>query len=137
MFSQSRSQIKLTNRVTSLVAFLFVIYALADVSVLQIYCGNEALGIPPSHHVTDDVNLASYAELGNFVTVADSDRPRSPEHEYDHQHECFCWHQTLVVSYRFSHSKVTAKSQSQSPDIHTSRHKATDLDIHFRPPQLT
>lgn len=137
MFSRSKSQIKLRNRITSLVAFLFVIYALADVSVLQAYCGNEALGIPPAHHVSEDIDPTSYAEHGNYVT-ATSEQPQSPdEHEYDHQHECFCWHQTVVVSYRFSHSKVIAKLQSQSPDFHTSRHKDTDLNNHFRPPQLT
>ena len=138
MFGQSKSQIKLRSRITSLVAFLFVIYALADVSVLQVYCGNEALGIPPAHHMTEEGDPASSTQHGNYVTSADSEQPQSPdEHDYDHQHECFCWHQTVVVSYRFSHSKVTAKSQSQSPDIHTSRHKDTDLDNHFRPPQLT
>lgn len=138
MFCQSKSQIKLRNRIKSLVAFLFVIYALADVSVLQAYCGNEALGIPPAHHVTEGVDPAPPPELGNYVVAAGTDQPQSPDqHESDHQHECFCWHQTVVVSYRFDHCNVTAKSPLQSPDLHTSRHKDTDLDNHLRPPQLT
>lgn len=139
MIGRSKSQIKLRNRITSLVAFLFVIYAVADVSVLQAYCGNEMLGIPPAHHVSEEgESAASSTQHGNYVTSADSELPQSPdEHDYDHQHECFCWHQTVVGSYRFSHRKVTEKSQSQSLDIHTSRHKDTDLNSHFRPPQLS
>lgn len=53
MSDRVKSQFKIRGRIVSLVAFLFVIYAIADVSVLRAYCGNEALGIPPAHHVAE------------------------------------------------------------------------------------
>lgn len=37
-------------------AVFFVLYALAEVSVLQAYCGNENVGIPPTIHISQNGN---------------------------------------------------------------------------------
>lgn len=136
MFGRSKSQPKLRSRITSLVAFLFVIYAVADVSVLQAYCGNEALGIPPAHHIIENVNSVFSVEQEDYIISADRQQRQSDdEHEYDHPHECFCWHQTVVTSYCLIQRKVTVNSISQLPAFRASRHQNSDLDLNLRPPQ--
>lgn len=136
MSDRVKSQIKLRNRIVSLVAFLFVIYAIADVSVLQAYCGNEALGIPPAHHIAEKADDVSAAEHDTYFVSADHHNGQSEdEHEYDHQHECFCWHQTVVSSYFLTKREVTQHSGSRLPAFQSSGHKNSDLDNNLRPPQ--
>lgn len=136
MLGRSKSQIKLRNRLTSCVAFLFVIYAIADVSVLQAYCGNEALGIPPAHHVSENADTTLSVEQANYFISSDHhDGQSDDEHEYDHQHECFCWHQTVVGSYFLTKSESALLSSSRLPAFRSSGHKNSDLDHNLRPPQ--
>jgi len=137
MLSRSKSQIRFRNRLTSLVALLFVLYAIADVSVLQAYCGNEALGIPPAHHVSESPNSTSHADQANYFISADHHQQQSDdEHDYDHQHECFCWHQTVVGSYFLTQREDAFDSSSRLPAFRSSGHKNSDLDRNLRPPQI-
>lgn len=136
MSNRLKSQIKLRSKLVSLVAFLFVIYAIADVSVLQAYCGNEALGIPPAHHVAEKADQVSSDDHDSYVVSAGHHEGQSDdEHEYDHQHECFCWHQTVVSSYFLTKPQVPQHSGYRLPAFHSAGHKNSDLDNNLRPPQ--
>lgn len=136
MSDRLKTNIKLRSKIVSLVAFLFVIYAIADVSVLQAYCGNEAVGIPPAHHISGNGSSAFSGEQEkNFISADHDQRQSDDEHEYDHQHECFCWHQTVVSSYFLTKSEVAQYSGSRLPAFRSSGHKNSDLDKNLRPPQ--
>lgn len=137
MSDRLKSNTKIRSRIVSLVAFLFVIYAIADVSVLQAYCGNDALGIPPAHHVSENAGSALSGEQAIYVISTDH-RQRQPDDGHDgsdHQHECFCWHQTVVSSYFLTKNEVTQHSGSRLPAFRSSGHKNSDLDKNLRPPQ--
>lgn len=118
-----------------MIAFLFVIYAVADVSVLQAYCGNEMVGIPPAHHITENLDSDASVERPNRVISTDPHRQPDDGHEYDHQHECFCWHQTVISSYWLAEREVAANPPSKLPAFRSSRHQNSDLEHNLRPPQ--
>ncbi len=137
MVIRSESQLRLRNRLMSLVAFLFVIYAIADVSVLQAYCGNEALGIPPAHHVSENPNSTASVEQAIYVISADHhQRESDDEHGYDHQHECFCWQQVVVGLYFLDTIRLSAGRESRILVFHDAQHTNSDLSLHLRPPQI-
>jgi len=137
MFCLAKSQTNLRNRITSLVALLFVVYALADVSVLQVYCGNEALGIPPVHHSASPEGLTYNIQPEmNFVSDG-TDSPKVPDdHQYDHLHECFCWQQVVVGFYFFDTIRLSEERENRSLVFHDAQHTDSDLSLHLRPPQI-
>ena len=101
--NRSKSQIRLRNKLTSLVAFLFVLYAVADVSVLQAYCGNEAVGIPPAHHFTKTArDPDSRSATKSIQTRLQSDgEPRQgndPTQDCDDD-TCFCCCSHVIAGY--------------------------------------
>lgn len=44
--------------ISDILAIAIIVFALADISVLQAYHGNETLGIPAEHHQTQESNCA-------------------------------------------------------------------------------
>ena len=136
MLSRSKIQINLRHRLTSLAAVFFVIYALADVSILQIYCGSEALGIPPDHHMVGIArHLAQSSETPCAVDHADCQQPPE-DHEYDHQHQCFCWQNVVVVAFvNFDFGTVVKSPVPELPFSSEDVHTYSVLSDHFRPPR--
>jgi len=102
-----------------LVALFFVLYALADLTVLQEYCGNETLGIPSYAQQIQAKNRIADSTT-NSQTVSFSSSPsheeQTPESPASDE-ECFCCcsHTTLsfnpikLVEREFS---LTKKSES-------------------------
>lgn len=137
MRSRTKIQIKIRRKLISLTALLFVIYALADVSILQVYCGNEALGIPPAHHSASQEGLR-YSIQPEVNSVSDgAESPKVPDdHEYDHQHECFCWQQVVVGFYFFDTIRLSAERENRTLVFHDAQHTDSDLSLHLRPPQI-
>ncbi len=120
------------------VALLFVIYALADVSVLQAFCGNESVGIPPAHHFAKSNNNSAESENSN----EDSQNNFQQSHDQEDSEQncgddcCFCNSHVVISSFAVESNvmKVTeTKTQSIS---YENKHSNSERDNLFRPPQI-
>ncbi|MBE7516658.1 MAG: hypothetical protein HS105_08645 [Chloracidobacterium sp.] len=88
-----------------LLAVFFVLYVLADVSVLQLYCGNEALGIPPADHIAvlsdtaDSVSadVTTFSEKETKFDTLDTSSPFPSELPEHVDAECFGGCSHIVV----------------------------------------
>lgn len=121
---------------TRLLALFILLYAVADVSVLQVYCGNEALGIPPDHHMSDlGHDLAQLTD--NPCSDADqADCQQVPDdHDYDHRHQCFGWQQVVVAFYSFELGSAAKFTRVHPPVFYQDLHTNSALSHLFRPPR--
>ena len=118
-----------------LVALPFVIYALADVTILQAYCGNEAIGIPPDHHMSDSGRHLDRSD-DSPCSAEQADCQQVPrDHEYDHQHHCFAWHLVVVAFHGFELGSTDKLSKAKLPLFHQDVHSDSALSHLFRPPR--
>ena len=123
-------------RLSSLVALLFVVYAVADVSVLQAFCGNEALGIPPAHHVNEapdhhlDHRVKTCTESSSFGCHEVPDG-----HEYEHKHECFCSQLAVVGHYFLKSDRTSYSGGAHHSFSYSAPFTNTDHNQFFRPPR--
>ncbi len=116
-------------------ALFILLYAIADVSVLQVYCGNEALGIPPEHHITD---LGHHLDRPNEAPcdANDADCHQIPDdHDYDHQHQCFCWQNVVLAFVSFDLGLATELAEANPPVFFENLHSNSALSHLFRPPR--
>lgn len=124
------------RRATQLLALFILVYAMADVSVLQAFCGNESLGIPPDHH---SASLTNDSAQSGHETCSESKKAecqRLPDDEdYDHSHQCFCWQQIVVGSFRFDSALITELIETCRPSSHENKRPDSDLQTFFRPPR--
>lgn len=135
MLGQPNIKIRIRRKLISLMALLFVIYVLADVSVLQAYCGNEAIGIPPDHHLSD---ARHHPDRSNDspCSAEQADCQRVPDdHEYDHHHQCFGWQQVVAAFYSFEPGTADQLSKAQPPIFYEDLHSNSALSHLFRPPR--
>lgn len=124
----------------SLVALLFVVYALADITVLQAYCGNEAVGIPPAHHLSKTArDPDSRSATKSIQTRLQSDgEPRQgndPTQDCDDD-TCFCCCSHVVTGYfAIPSTKPTNKIEFSQSDTYVGRYSNSSLTQLFRPPR--
>lgn len=124
------------RRATRILAVFFVLYALADVTALQAYCGNEMVGIPPAHHSVESTNNSIQSEQETCTESKKADCQQSPDNQdYDHHHECFCWHQVIVGFFLFNSTLFTELPKTLSPVFYENKYSNSDLSGFFRPPQ--
>jgi len=140
MRSQTKILSKIKYSLVRLIALLFVIYALADVSILQAYCGNESAGIPPAHHFSQKTGspikeiAGTYAENQKELREQSRQGNQSP-HEWDEE-ACFCCCSHVVVGYfAVSLAFNTHTSSDPQPDTYVSRYSNSTLSNFFRPPR--
>ncbi len=117
------------------VALLFVIYAFADITVLQAYCGNETIGIPPAHHLSaqnKEVDKAASVDNPNY-------RQSNQESNQDCDDDCcFCCSSHITLGY-FAFQPRTAtfvKNNSQPSISFENKHSYSALNSLFRPPRI-
>ncbi len=114
------------------VAILFVMYAFADISVLQAYCGNEAVGIPPAHHLSQDIHQHSFETEHN----EDSEHHNDTE-QGNHEHLSFCSSNIMFDSFIFEFSPVVfTEINTQHSITYENKHSNTGLHYLFRPPRI-
>ncbi len=132
---QNRQQTR-RRKTLRLVALFFVLYMLADVSVLQAYCGNEMVGIPPAHHSIEQTNDLIQDKQETCTESTKADCRQSPDNQdSNHHHECFCWQQVVVGFFLFK-TALSAESQRTSlPAFYENKHPNSDLSGFFRPPR--
>lgn len=124
------------RRAIRLLAAFFVLYALADVSVLQAYCGNEMVGIPPAHHSVETADDSVQSHQENCTETEKAGCRQSPgNQDYDHPHECFCWHKVIVESFLFDSTLLPELPKTLSTAIYENKHPNSDPSGFFRPPQ--
>jgi len=124
--------------VTRLLAAFFLFYALADVSILQAYCGNEAVGIPPAHHQkesNDVITEASSSSTSDSVEVS-----RGSSSESDPRcctDECFCCCPHVTTPMRITASKISpVVSITSKPEFELDPLITGDGSKLFHPPKL-
>ena len=131
------------RKLTSIVALLFVLYAVADVTVLQAYCCNEAVGIPPAHHAvkTDSDARSNDSDYANssFVTLDAEPIPDGQPDSHDGEDEdCFCCCSHAVAGYFTVQSGIIKSAEPESRAVGSrTLHPASEPNLLFRPPQTS
>lgn len=130
------------RRAIKFLAAFFVLYAMLDISVLQAYCGNETLGIPPyaaQLRLNSEMSLQSSVREKGIAGISQSpDKERSGDGPLS-EDACFCCcsHTTLSVNLLAPLAKPPDTSASESnfskknllPDSHPSPH--------YQPPKFS
>jgi hypothetical protein len=143
MFFYRQNFIKTLKKATVYsVALFIVVFALADVSVLQAYHGNESIGIPPAHHSTQENDCpAELTQTGTDQTNADTPFLTNHNHNSDEdcsgEGECLASCSHIVVGYfvfePFVYCETTLNQNSLHRENTTPK---SELSAIFRPPQI-
>lgn len=128
------------NRLFQLLAVFLLVYAVADVTILEYYCGNESLGISSYNQVladdADNQELSAVDETVFALNAAGHSAPdKTPESPAQHDEcLCACGH-LLMVDYRVeSYQEPISYKQkhlSVTKFFHTNSHPPNT----FRPPR--
>ena len=123
------------RKTSRLVAFFFVLYAFADVTVLQEYCGNETLGIPSyaqqiqaKNRAIDKTTDSKTAYVGSHSSQEEQ-TPESPASD----EECFCCCSHTTLSFNPIKLVVRETSLIKQSESNFSEHRLKS-DSHL--PQL-
>ncbi len=122
------------------VALFIVVFALAEVSILQAYCGNEAIGIPPAHHTEQNKDCPEDISQTNTVKIDSDNSFTNHNHNSDDDDECDdeclgnCAH--IILGY-FEFLPFISKEtkQVQNPLFYENTIPTLDPTSLFRPPQ--
>ncbi|MET0753884.1 MAG: hypothetical protein ABWZ66_10945, partial [Pyrinomonadaceae bacterium] len=127
-------------RVVRLLAVFFVLYAVADVTVLQEYCGNEMLGIPS---FAQQVHAEKQqAETVSKIRVTSKISDFSPQEQTpdlpDSEEDCFCCcsHTLLGFNSMKSYTPILVLKNSDSNFSLKIRQSSTHLRLVYQPPKL-
>lgn len=101
-FITQKNQFNWKHRTFRFVALFFVLYAFADITVLQEYCGNEAVGIPSyAQQIQAKNQTVEKATDSQIIYIGShsSQEQQTPESPASDE-ECFCCssHTTLGFS---------------------------------------
>jgi len=140
MYSQTKILNNIKYSLVRLVALLFVIYVLADVSILQAYCGNESAGIPPAHHFSQNTGNTLQRVDGVSAENQTEVRKQSGQdnqtlHDWDEE-ACFCCCSHVVAGYFAVTLDFNTHALSDTqPDTYVSTYSNSTLSNFFRPPR--
>lgn len=115
--------------------FFFVVYAFADSTVLQAYCGNEALGIPAAHH-TKPPKVEKIASLQ--ATQSDSHQsPTDHDSEKPCEDDCLSGCSHLIVGSFFIDipDSLAYLQKIPTPVTYKSKYSHSNVAYLFRPPR--
>ncbi len=128
------------RKIPRLIALLLVLYAFADVTVLQEYCGNENVGIPSyAQQVRAERRRA---ESSNDAQTAFKTSDSSPQEQVpdipNSEEDCFCCcsHTLLGFSPLKSYEAILVVRQSDSNFSHKYRYSSSHLRLVYQPPKL-
>ena len=108
LFYKSKKQFNWKRSLCRFVALFFVIYAFADMTVLQGYCGNESLGIPPYARQLQAKNRQPEKTSKSQITSAVSQlspAEQTPDAPVSYE-ECFCCCSHTTISFNYVKSVV-------------------------------
>ncbi len=124
-----------------LVALFFVLYALADLTVLQEYCGNETLGIPSyaqqiqAKNRMVDNTTNSQTVLFSSSSSHEEQTPESPASD----EECFCCCSHTTLSFNPIKSvvrEISTIKQSESNFSENRLKSDSHLPQLYQPPKF-
>lgn len=122
------------------VALFIIVFALAEVSILQAYCGNEAIGIPPAHH-TEQIEDCP-VEVSQTNTIQTDSHNSFTNHNHNSNDESDCNDECLgncahVILGYFGFLPFTSKNIElmQNPIFYESTIPTSELTNLFRPPR--
>jgi hypothetical protein len=137
----SQNSFRLRGRLFNLIAVLLLLYTVADVSILEFYCGNENLGIPSYSQTIASPHQSNQETETSLIANASGRSSSAPERETPESpvpsHECICsCGHVLVASYHFEPHLLPLSYRQQYNFYLRSRHSESHLAATFRPPRL-
>jgi len=124
-----------------LIALFFVLYAFADVTVLQEYCGNETLGIPSyarqiqvKNKTVDNTTNSQIVYVASHLPQEEQ-TPESPASD----EECFCCCSHTTLSFNSINSvvrEISTTPQSESNFFENSLKSDSHLPQLYQPPKF-
>ncbi|MBA2494761.1 MAG: hypothetical protein H0V31_08725 [Acidobacteria bacterium] len=130
--------------ISRLFALLFVVYAFADISVLQAYCGNEAVGIPHYANQIQKIRRNQKADNQTFVqavfnTSQSSQQDNAPNLPTGDE-ECFCCCPHTLHGFNAVESvpQMILSGKPQSTANFALKHLQSDKHLKelYRPPRI-
>ncbi len=133
---------KIKGATIYVVALFFIVFALADLSVLQAYHGNENVGIPAEHHTYQDDDCSQEKPLDS----TQSEQPSISSHDEHHNQdddcsdkgECLAGCSHIIVSYFVFNANVFSEvRQTQESLFYENTTPKSEPTSIFRPPRTT
>jgi hypothetical protein len=139
--SGQNQHLKWKRAISRVLALFFVLYALADITVLQVYCGNETVGIPP---YAQQIQIKQKNKKTNSLTfaVADSSSSSRQEHTPDlpaSEESCFCCCSHITIGFNFIQSvvpEILPTKQSKSNFSENRLQSNSHLPQLYQPPKF-
>ncbi len=119
------------------VSLLFMLFALADASILQVYAGNHSVGIPPAHHFS-----AHHDDGGEFEHSSpdrDDDSQHSDDQSDEDYHEHLSFSSTYIIAQTFLFEPNLVFSEEKitnSVNSYHSKYSNSAVTNLFRPPRI-
>ena len=139
--NKSNRQSNWKCKASRLIALFFVLYAFADLTVLQEYCGNETLGIPPyAQQIQAKNRMVDNTTNSQSVSFSSSSSheeqtPESPNSD----EECFCCcsHTTLSFNPIKSAERELSLTKHSESNFSENRSKSdSHLPQLYQPPKF-
>ena len=124
-----------------LVALFFVLYVLADVSVLQAVHGSEVMGIPPAHHSADmsgnkPGEVSRESDRKDQLSFSKADEHGDANEDCNDDDNCLAGCSHIVVSYFVFASRSTVEiKQNQNILRHENTIPMSEPSDIFHPPK--
>ena len=140
LFGQNQ-HLKWKRTISRVLALFFVIYACADITVLQVYCGNEMVGIPP---YAQQIQIKQKIKKTNSPTVAVAGSSSSSRQEQTpdlptSEESCFCCCSHTTIGYNSIQSvvlEILPTKQSKSNFSENRLKSNSHLPQLYQPPKF-
>lgn len=139
--SGQNQHLKWQRTISRVLALFFVLYALADITVLQVYCGNEMVGIPP---YAQQIQIKQKIKKANSLTVAVADSSSSSRQEQTpdlpvSEESCFCCCSHTTIGFNSIQSvvrEILPTKQSKSNFAENRLKSNSHLPQLYQPPKF-
>ena len=122
-----------------LLALFFVLYAGANITVLQAYCGNEMVGIPPYAQQTQMKQKIKKIDSPTFADFSNSSRQEQPPDLPTSEESCFCCCSHTTIGFNSLQSVVSEilPTKQSKPNFSENRLKSNShLPQLYQPPKF-
>lgn len=137
--SGQNRHLKWKHTISRVLALFFVLYVFADITVLQAYCGNEMVGIPP---YAQQIQIKQKNKKIDSPTIADASSPFRQEQTPDlpvSEDSCFCCCSHTTISFNSIQSVGREILPAKQPTSNFSENRLTSnshLPQLYQPPKF-
>ncbi len=131
--------LKWKRAISRVLALFFVLYALADITVLQAYCGNEMVGIPPYAQQIQMKQKIKKIDSPTFADSSNSSRQEQPPDLPTSEESCFCCCSHTTIGFNSLQSVVSEilPTKQSKPNFSENRLKSNShLPQLYQPPKF-